>query len=121
MLGGVQAALAAEALTLGQRAGADLDLLRQVVQASSGDSAAWRGAVPALIGSEDSPVGFKLDLMRKDVGLALQLGRELNVPMSVASAGYQQYSAAAALGLGTRNSSEVGRVMERLLGFRFGR
>jgi 3-hydroxyisobutyrate dehydrogenase-like beta-hydroxyacid dehydrogenase len=121
MLGGVQAALAAEALTLGQRAGADLDLLRQVVQASSGDSAAWRGAVPALIGPEDSPVGFKLDLMRKDVGLALRLGRELNVPMSVASAGYQQYSAAAALGLGTRNSSEVGRVMERLLGFRFGR
>jgi 3-hydroxyisobutyrate dehydrogenase-like beta-hydroxyacid dehydrogenase len=119
MLGGVQAALAAEALALGVRAGADLKLLHQVVQVSSGDSAAWRGAVPTLTGPPDSPVGFKLDLMRKDVGLALQLGRESNVPLGIASAGYQQYTAAAAIGLGSRNSSEVGRVMERLLGFSF--
>jgi 3-hydroxyisobutyrate dehydrogenase-like beta-hydroxyacid dehydrogenase len=119
MLGGVQAALAAEALALGQRAGADLKLLGQVVQVSSGDSAAWRGAVPTLMGPPDSPVGFKLDLMRKDIGLALQLARELDVPMSIASAGYQPYSAAAAIGLGSRNSSEVGRVLERLLGIHF--
>ena len=119
MLGGVQSALAAEALALGARAGADLDLLHKVVQVSSGDSAAWRGAGPILRGPLDSPVGFKLDLMRKDVGLALQLGRELNVPLDIASAGYQQYSAAAALGLGSRNSAEVGRVMERLLDIRF--
>jgi 2-hydroxymethylglutarate dehydrogenase len=121
MLGGVQAALAGEALALGARAGADLELLSQVIQASSGDSAAWRGAVPALRGPDDAPVGFKLDLMRKDVGLALQLGRDLNVPLSIASAGYQQYTAAAALDLGSRNSAEVGRVFERLLGIRFSR
>jgi 3-hydroxyisobutyrate dehydrogenase-like beta-hydroxyacid dehydrogenase len=118
MLGGVQSALAAEALALGVRAGADLKLLHQVVQVSSGDSAAWRGALPSLA-APDGPVGFKLDLMRKDVGLALQLGRELNVPLSIASAGYQQFTAAAAGGLGERNSAEVGRVLERLLGIRF--
>jgi 3-hydroxyisobutyrate dehydrogenase-like beta-hydroxyacid dehydrogenase len=120
MLGGVQSALAAEALMLGVRSGADLRLLHQVVQVSSGDSSAWRGAVPTLIGPLDGPVGFKLDLMRKDVGLALQLGRELNVPLDIAGVAYQQYSTAAALGLGNRNSSEVGRVMERLFGFRYG-
>lgn len=120
MLGGVQSALAAEALTLGLRSGADLALLHQVVQVSSGDSAAWRGAFPILAAGEDGPVGFKLDLMRKDVGLALQLGRELDTPLAVASAAYQQYSSAAAIGLGSRNSAEVGRVMERLFGFRFG-
>lgn len=120
MLGGAQSALAAEAVALGARAGADLRLLHQVVQVSSGDSAAWRGAVPTLMGPLDGPVGFKLDLMRKDIGLALELGRQLNVPLDVAGAAYQQYSAAAALGLGSRNSSEVGRVMERLLGLRFG-
>jgi 3-hydroxyisobutyrate dehydrogenase-like beta-hydroxyacid dehydrogenase len=118
MLGGVQSALAAEALALGVRAGADLKLLHQVVQVSSGDSAAWRGALPSLA-APDGPVGFKLDLMRKDVGLALQLGRESNVPLTIASAGYQQFTAAAASGLGERNSAEVGRVLERLLGIRF--
>jgi 3-hydroxyisobutyrate dehydrogenase-like beta-hydroxyacid dehydrogenase len=118
MLGGVQAALAAEALALGARSGADLNLLHQVVQVSSGDSAAWRGALRQL-SDENGPVGFKLDLMRKDVGLALELGRTLNVPLAIASAGYQQYTAAAAQGLGSRNAAEVGRVMERLLNVRF--
>jgi 3-hydroxyisobutyrate dehydrogenase-like beta-hydroxyacid dehydrogenase len=72
-----------------------------------------------LAAGMDGPVGFKLDLMRKDVGLALQLGRECNVPLSIAGAAYQQYTAAAAAGLGSRNAAEVGRVMERLLGIRF--
>ena len=119
MLGGVQAALAAEALALGARAGANLDLLHQVVQVSSGDSAAWRGAWSALKAGTEGPVGFKLDLMRKDVGLALQLGRDLSVPLTIAGVGYQQYTAAAASGLGARNSAEVGRVLERLLGLNF--
>ncbi|MCC6628491.1 MAG: NAD(P)-dependent oxidoreductase [Chloroflexi bacterium] len=119
MLGGVQAALAAEALALGVRAGADLGLLHEVVKVSSGDSAAWRGALPALAAGEDGPVGFKLALMRKDVGLALQLGRDSDVPLTIASAGYQQYAAASANGLNDRNSAEVGRVIERLLGMRF--
>jgi 3-hydroxyisobutyrate dehydrogenase-like beta-hydroxyacid dehydrogenase len=119
MLGGVQSALAAEALALGVRAGADLSLLHEVVKVSSGDSAAWRGALPALAAGEDGPVGFKLALMRKDVGLALQLGRESDVPLTIAGAGYQQYVAASANGLNDRNSAEVGRVMERLLGIRF--
>jgi 3-hydroxyisobutyrate dehydrogenase-like beta-hydroxyacid dehydrogenase len=116
MLGGVQSALAAEALALGARSGADLELLYQVVQTSSGDSAAWRGAWTALKAGVDGPVGFKLDLMRKDVGLALELGKELKVPLAIAGVGYQQYTAATASGLGERNSAEVGRVLERLLG-----
>jgi 3-hydroxyisobutyrate dehydrogenase-like beta-hydroxyacid dehydrogenase len=119
MLAGVQSALAAEALALGVRAGADLKLLHEVVKVSSGDSAAWRGALPALAAGESGPVGFKLALMRKDVGLALQLGREGLVPLAIASAAYQQYTAAMAGNLGDRNAAEVGRVMERLLGITF--
>jgi 3-hydroxyisobutyrate dehydrogenase-like beta-hydroxyacid dehydrogenase len=119
MLAGAQSALAAEALALGVRAGADLNLLHDVVKVSSGDSSAWRGALGMLAAGMDGPVGFKLDLMRKDVGLALQLGRESNVPLSIAGAAYQQYTAAAAGGLGSRNAAEVGRVMERLLDIRF--
>lgn len=119
MLHGAGLALAAEALALGARAGADLALLFDVVRNSSGDSRSWQSAVPVLRGPADSPVGFTLGLMRKDVRLALQLGQEQNVPLPTASAGYQQFAAAAALGLGQRNSGEVGRVMEHLLGVRF--
>jgi 2-hydroxymethylglutarate dehydrogenase len=114
-----QVELAAEALALAARLGADIPLLDQVVRASSGDSFAWRWAVPVMTGPADSPVGFKLELMRKDIELALQLGRELNVPLAIASAAAQPYAAAVAAGLGERNTAEVCRVLERQLGLRF--
>ena len=120
MLNGVQLALVSEALAIGARSGADIPLLYEVIRASSGDSTAWKNAVPILTGPLDGPVGFKLDLMRKDIRLALQLGQEQNLPLDVASVAYQQYAAAAALGLGERNAAEVGRVLERLLDLRFG-
>lgn len=119
LLNGAQLTLIGEALAIAASAGADIDLLYQVVGASSGNSVAWRNAVPLLQGPPDGPVGFTLDLMRKDIGLALQLGHEQNVPLDVAAAAYQQYAAAAALGLGERNAAEVSRVLERLLGLRF--
>ena len=120
LLNGVQLALIGEALAVGTRAGADIGKLHEVIGAATGNSVAWRNGVPILTAPGDGPVGFKLDLMRKDIRLALQLGQEQNVPMDISSVAYQQYTAAAALGLGSRNSAEVGRVLERLLDLHFG-
>jgi 2-hydroxymethylglutarate dehydrogenase len=119
LLLGAHLALVGEALALGARVGADLNLLSEVVQSSSGDSFSWRWGVPGLLAAEPPPPSFLLDLMRKDVGLAVQLASDTNVPLTVGAAAYQQFVAAAAAGLGERNASEVGRLLERQLGIRF--
>lgn len=109
-------ALVGEALTLGAAAGADLPLLAEVIAASSGGSRALGGAVPNLLTAELTPVGFRLDLMRKDLGLALALGAETRAPLATGAVAYQLYSAASASGMGDRNFSELGKLTAQLAG-----
>jgi len=49
-------------------------------------------------------VTFALKLARKDLGLATEVGRELNVPMPLASLVEQDFLAALARGLGEKDS-----------------
>ena len=114
-LAAANTALVGEALTLGAGAGADLSLLAEVIAASSGASRALGGAVPNLLARRTAtPVGFRLDLMRKDLGLALALGAETRAPLATGAVAYQLYSAASASGMGDRNFSELGKFTAQL-------
>lgn len=113
-LNGATTALVGEALTLGAKAGADLALLVEVLSASSGASRALTGAAPALLTATLPPVGMRLDLMRKDLRLALALGDGIGVPMATGAVAYQLYTAASAGGLGGRNSTELGKLIAQL-------
>lgn len=113
---GATTALVGEALTMAAKAGADLPLLVEVISASSGASRALTGAAPNLLAAEPPPVGFRLDLMRKDVGLALALGAEVRAPLATGAVAYQLYGAASASGMGDRNYSELGLMLARLVG-----
>lgn len=115
-LNGAATALVGEALTLGAKAGADLPLLVEVISASSGASRALTGAAPALLAATPPPVGFRLDLMRKDVGLALALGGEVGAPLMTGAVAHQLYGAASASGLGGRNHTELGKLFAQLAG-----
>ena len=115
---GATTALVCEALALGVKAGADPRLLAEVISNSSGASAALNGAAPQLLAPEPGPVGFRLDLMRKDVGLALALGQELRAPLIAGAPAYQLYTAASAAGLGERNAQELGKLIEQWAGVR---
>lgn len=115
-LAGATSVLVGEALTLAARAGADLPLLVEVIGASSGASRALTGTAPHLLAPEPPPVGFRLDLMRKDVGLALALGAELRAPLATGAVAYQLYGAASAAGLGDRNYTELGLMLAQLVG-----
>ncbi len=68
-----------EALLMGAKAGIDLVLLRQIVQASSGDSFAWKGGAIAVL-KDRLPPRFTTTLACKDIGLAQDLARETEVP-----------------------------------------
>jgi len=115
-LNGATTALVGEALTLGAKAGADLSLLVEVISTSSGASRALAGAAPALLAATPPPVGFRLDLMRKDVGLALALGNEVGAPLATGAVAHQLYTAASTSGLGGRNHTELGKFFAQLAG-----
>ena len=115
-LAGATTALVGEALTMGALAGADLPLLVEVIAASSGASRALGGAAPHLMAATPPAVGFRLDLMRKDLGLALALGTETRAPLATGAVAHQLYGAASAAGMGDRNFTELGTLLARIAG-----
>jgi 3-hydroxyisobutyrate dehydrogenase-like beta-hydroxyacid dehydrogenase len=62
-----------------------------------------------------------LDLMKKDLGIGVDLGKALDVPVPVGAAAYQMYAAASGLGAGQQDFSAVCRAMEHLTGSKIGK
>ncbi len=74
----------AEGLTLGMKAGLDLDALMEA--GSRGVLGTQReGLERTVFPGKFEPPSFRQALARKDISLANELGRELNVPMPVAN------------------------------------
>lgn len=69
-----------EALLLGVKAGVDPTVLREVIQASSGASFVWDSGTRAILRDRLAP-SFTTTLGCKDIGLAVDLARELHVPV----------------------------------------
>ncbi len=71
---------ATEALLLGSKAGVDPQVLREVVEASSGASFVWSSGTRAILRDRLAP-SFTNALACKDIGLAVDLADELEVPV----------------------------------------
>lgn len=69
-----------EAFTFGVKAGVDARTMAEVVQASSGGSAVIERYFPKTIIKNQYTAGFMLKLMCKDMNLALDAAKALNVP-----------------------------------------
>ncbi len=74
-------AITAEAMVLGVRSGLDPQTLLDVVHVSSGASNAASDKFPKQVLTRRFDHGFRLELMAKDVRLALEQARRLQVPM----------------------------------------
>jgi 2-hydroxy-3-oxopropionate reductase len=74
-------AIAGEAMVLGARAGLDPAVLLDVVDASSGQSNAASDKFPKQVLTRRFDHGFRLELMAKDVRLALDEAHRRQVPM----------------------------------------
>ena len=106
--------LLAEAFTMGVKAGVAPEALLKVVQDGAyGQGMLLTGTMPKMVfrGNFDR-VTFALKLARKDLGLATEVGRELNVPMPIASLVEQDFLAALANGLGEKDSTAAVTVQE---------
>ncbi len=112
-------AAVSEALVLAAKSGVDP---AKVVQVLSGGLAAsrvmeMRGA--SMIDHQFAP-GFRVDLHRKDLGIALATGKETGSPLPVAGLVGQLYEALAAGGGGDLDHSALLTVFESLAGARVG-
>lgn len=115
LLTGATYVLVGEALSLAACAGADLDLLHEVVGVSSGSSRAWSDAVPKLLNDQpNGQPGFRLELMRKDLQLATALGDDLSVPTPLTSLALQFYTGAVSRGLARQDASAVAQLVANL-------
>jgi 3-hydroxyisobutyrate dehydrogenase-like beta-hydroxyacid dehydrogenase len=59
---------------------------------------------------------FNVDLMQKDMNLALELGRQLNVPLPTTATTNEYLTAARAMGLEDRDFAIVFEVLARMSG-----
>lgn len=117
ILVGVNMLALAEAFVLGVKAGADPEVMFEVIRTSAGNSFMADSRLPHYVfpGDFEKP-GFALDLLKKDLGLAVDTAKELNVPVPATSLAYQLYTAVSSVGRGKLDSSAIFTLFEDLAG-----
>lgn len=110
LLCGIHIAAAAEAVALAEKAGIDLRLLYDVINASSGASAMFADRVPMMLQDSERTTAA-IDILAKDLGLVADLGARLHARLPLAQGALGLFSEASANGLGTSNDSEVIRLL----------
>ena len=100
----VQAALA-EVFTMGVKAGVEpLALWQAVRKGAQGRRGTFEGLAEHLLPGKFDPPDFALNLARKDVDLAVSVGREFDVPMRLANLALMEMTEAINRGWGNRDS-----------------
>jgi 3-hydroxyisobutyrate dehydrogenase len=113
LIAGVATVAVSEAFRIAEGFGVDARVLTDVISNSSGRT--WimehghpvPGIVPRAASSRDYAPGFTVDLMCKDLGLAVNAARELRVPVAVSSAAQQVLRMASSQGYGKKDVASV--------------
>jgi 3-hydroxyisobutyrate dehydrogenase-like beta-hydroxyacid dehydrogenase len=101
-----------EGMVLGTKAGVDPETLHRVIKVSTGSSYALEVKLPNLISKGRFEAGFAIDLACKDLRLAIDLGREMGVPLFVTNTAQQVYELARARGMGRLDHTAVIKLLE---------
>ena len=105
----------AEALMLAKRGGLDLAQAWAAITASSGTSFVHETEGQLILnGSYD--IAFSMDLALKDLGFAMNFGREFGVPLDLASMTNQTFIKGKAAYGGTAQSTQIAKLLEDALG-----
>lgn len=105
----------AEGIALGLKAGLEMDKVVQAV--GSGASASWclTNRADNMIGNQ-YPLGFRVRLHQKDLAIALQTARELNLPLPMAAYVEQIENGLIANGHGDEDLSAIARIVRQMGG-----
>jgi 2-hydroxy-3-oxopropionate reductase len=107
--------LVAEALTLLNAQGVDLEPAVEVLSGGLAGSTVLDRKAPGMLRHEFTP-GFRIDLHHKDLGIALDSAREAGVPLPLGAVTAQLMAAARAQGHGDLDHSALLLALEQLSG-----
>lgn len=116
LLLGINMAAVAEALVLGVKSGLNPQVMVDIIKESSGRSYALEAKAEKFILKDNFTAGFAVDLEYKDLDLALETAKSLEVPLPVGAMAQQVFAMAKAKGLGREDISAVIKVWEELAG-----
>ncbi len=105
-----------EALTFARKAGADLDAVRKVLSTATASNYLLEQWLPKTWFAGTFEGGFALDLLRKDLGAALDAARAMKMPLPAAAFAYQLYTLQSAQGDGALDYSAVAKFYEHVAG-----
>lgn len=112
--------IAVEALLIGQKFGLDPALMTDVLNASTGMNNSTQKKLKQFVLSRRFDSGFGLDLMVKDLSIALEVGRDTGTSVPLAALCRELWaSAAAVLGPG-QDHTAIARLSEQLAGTALG-
>jgi 3-hydroxyisobutyrate dehydrogenase len=106
----------AEGLAIGKRFGLDPVVMNRVLNESTGMSWITQNHIGQRILSRTFDDPFKLELMVKDIAIAMELGRSNDLPLPFSALGQQLYKAAALQAGEGSSLSELARWVEKLTG-----
>jgi len=115
MLAFIHLVAAGEALMLAKRGGLDLAQAFHAIKASSGTSFVHETESQLVLNGSYN-IGFTMDLACKDLGFALEFGRDFGVPLDLAGLTQQTFIRARAQYGGDAWSTQVVKLLEDALG-----
>jgi 2-hydroxy-3-oxopropionate reductase len=112
-------AAVSEALVLGAKAGVDPEKIVQVLSGGLANSRVLELKGPTMVARQFAP-GFRVDLHRKDLAIALSSGKMEQVPLPVTALVDQLFQALATAGRGDLDHSALITLYEDLAGYQVG-
>jgi 3-hydroxyisobutyrate dehydrogenase len=115
LLAGVHIAAMAEALALGIKAGADPQVLYEVISNSAGGSWMFQNRAPHILAGDYTPLSA-VNIFVKDLGIVLDSARKLTFPLPLTATAHQMFLATSAHGHGGEDDSAVIKMFQALTG-----
>jgi 2-hydroxy-3-oxopropionate reductase len=109
-------AAVSEALVMGAKAGVDPAKIIEVLSGGLAASRVLEMRGPTMVSHQFAP-GFRVNLHRKDLGIAMATAKENGVPLPVTALVSQLYDTLAATGSGDLDHSALVTVVEKLAGY----
>jgi 4-hydroxybutyrate dehydrogenase/sulfolactaldehyde 3-reductase len=103
--------LSAEALTLAERSGLDPNLAREVMLGTAAGQGHFGSTYPSKVLKGDLTPGFMVDLAHKDLGLALDLARDIGSPVATGLVAREAYERARAQDRGRQDWTAIYTMM----------
>ena len=112
LLAGIHVVSMAEAMTFGIKQGIDPAKIVEVISQCAGSSWMFENRAPHVVSGDYTPHSA-INLWPKDLGIVLDIARDVSFSAPLAAAALQQFLAAAGSGLGQEDDAAVAKVYAR--------